>query len=112
MEPIRRRLSFDRYRTDDNARYVVQLPTSIEPGTSQTIFFVANYRSAAWLGEWTSTQLEFPRVRVERATDASGAIAIQANGDLMAKPETTEAVSRLSIRKNAAGLDWPIPATN
>ncbi len=94
-------LTFDRYRTDDNARYVVQLPTSIEPGTSQTIFFVANYRSAAWLGEWTSTQLDFPRVRVERASDASGAIAIQANGDLMAKPETTSGLSPLDSKERS-----------
>ncbi len=92
-------LVFDRYRAQQNARYVVQLPLSIEPGTSQTIFFVAHHRSATWLGDWNSLQVEFPRVRVEQATDSSGAIAIQANGDFVAKPETIEALTPLDSKE-------------
>ena len=83
-------LPFDRYRTDDHSRFVVKLPQTIAPGTSQTVFFVASFRSSSWLTRWDSQKVTFPQVVVEQATDLSGAVAVQANGDLTAKPVTTD----------------------
>ncbi len=94
-------LTFDRYRTDGNARFVVTLPKTIEPSESQTVFFVASHRSSAWLTQWTSKQVTFPRVHVEQATDTSGAIAVQANGDLIAKPVTTEGLVPLDSKERS-----------
>ncbi len=92
-------LKYDRYAADTHTRYVVQLPQSIEPGTSQTIFFQAHFRSSAWLANWDSTVVEFPRVRIERATETSGAIAVQINGDFQAKPESTEGLAPLDAKE-------------
>ncbi len=94
-------LSFDRYQAEDNSRFVVKLPATIEPGQSLTIFFQADYRSASWLGEWTSMQIEFPHVLIEQATDTSGAIAVQANGDLTATPVVTEGLTALDSKERS-----------
>ncbi len=94
-------LSCDRYGGEEIARYVVQLPSTIKPGASQTIFFAASFRSAAWLDDWSAMQIEFPRVVVERATETSGAIAIQASGDLTAKPASIEGLTPLDSKERS-----------
>ncbi len=98
-------LEFDRYRTDGNARFVVTLAKTIQPSQSQTVFFIASHRSSAWLTHSTSKQIKFPRVQVEQATDTSGAISVQANGDLIAKPTQTDGLVPLdSKERNRFGL--------
>ena len=94
-------LPYDLYRSDDNARFVVKLPQAIEPSTSQTVFFEASHRSGSWLTQWDSNEIAFPRVVVEQATDTSGAIAVQANGDLIAKPVTTDGLIPLDSKERS-----------
>ena len=76
-------LPFRRYKADGALRCVVTLPKAIEPGQSQTVYFQASHTSSAWLGEWSSTEVAFPRVQVEQTTASTGAIAVQATGDLV-----------------------------
>ncbi|MHB8970989.1 MAG: hypothetical protein ACYC3X_11240 [Pirellulaceae bacterium] len=92
-------LTYQRYPLEKETRYVVTLPTAIEPGTTVTIYFEASYRSSAWLGDWTSLDVEFPRIAVEQATDATGAIAVQPTGDLTAKPLTIEGLTPLDANQ-------------
>ena len=92
-------LTYHRYPLEKETRYVVTLPTAIEPGTTVTIYFEASYRSSSWLGDWTSLDVEFPRIAVEQATDASGAIAVQPTGDLTAKPLTIEGLTPLDANQ-------------
>lgn len=94
-------LQFDRYQTDDHWRFLVKLPQTIPPGTSQTVFFVASHRSSAWLTQWESQQVAFPRVVVEQATDTSGAIAVQASSDLTAKPVTTDGLVPIDSKERS-----------
>ena len=100
-----RPLPFDRYKSDAEMRYVVTLPKAIEPGQSETIYFEADFSSSAWLGEWSSTEVDFPRVYVEGATESTGAIAVQPNGDLLPKPVSTDGLTPLdSSQRSRYGL--------
>ncbi len=92
-------LTYDRYESETETRYVVTLPTAVAPGASVTVYFEASYRSSSWLGDWTSLDVEFPHIAVEQATDASGAIAVQPTGDLTAKPVTIEGLAPLDARE-------------
>ncbi|MFO7906615.1 MAG: hypothetical protein R6U98_28420 [Pirellulaceae bacterium] len=92
-------LPFDHYRTDGQARYVVKLPETIEPGKSRTMFFAATRHSSEWLTQWDSRKIRFPRVVVEDATESSGAIAVQTHGDLRATPVNTEKLVPLDAKE-------------
>ncbi len=99
-------LKFDQYRLDEDARYVVKLPTAIEPGVSQTVYFQATRTSSKWLDDWETTEVVFPHVAVDDATLANSAIAVQANGDFTVKPSMTEGLSPLdSSQRSRFGLD-------
>lgn len=98
-------LAVQRYPLEHETRFVVSLPAAIEPGTSVTIYFEASFRSSAWLGRWTSQEVEFPHLTVEQATDTTGAVAVQPTGDLTAKPLTVEGLTPLdSNQRGRFGL--------
>ncbi|MHB8953982.1 MAG: hypothetical protein ACYC4U_13515 [Pirellulaceae bacterium] len=111
-------LTYQRYPLETETRYVVTLPTAIEPGTNVTIYCEASYRSSSWLGDWTSLDVEFPRIVVEQATDASGAIAVQPTGNLTAKPLTIEGLTpldanqrgRFGLAESASELTYEVSA--
>jgi hypothetical protein len=99
-------LTCDRYQADAETRYVVRLPQAIAPGTSQTIYFDATYSSSAWLDDWQTTDVDFPTVQVEQATVSSGAIAVEAAGDLSARPATTQGLTPLdSSQRSRYGIE-------
>lgn len=98
-------LALQRYQTDGDTRYVVVLPRSVEAGQSVTVYFEAVFRSSAWLNDWTTSEVEFPRVVVEQATETMGAIAVQPDGDLATSPLETEGLVPLdSSQKSQFGL--------
>ena len=98
-------LEYDQYRSDGETRYVARLPQAIEPGKNFTVYFEASFTSSSWLGDWTTTDVEFPTIRVEQATDETGAIAVQPNGDLTAKPIKTDGLTPLdSSQRGRFGL--------
>lgn len=92
-------LSFDCDPADDHVRYVVELPETVQPGGSQTIFFEASHCSSEWLTQWDSKRVQFPRIDVEQATEISGAIALQTSGDLRASPVRTENLVPLDAKE-------------
>lgn len=94
-------LPVQRYPQEHETRYVVALPAAIEPGKSVTIYFEASFRSSAWLGRWTTQEVEFPQLTVEQATDTSGAVAVQPTGDLIAKPVTVEGLTPLDANQRS-----------
>ncbi len=94
-------LSFERYHGGENTRYVVALPTAIEPSASQTLFFQASYRSSDWLTPWDAKEVTFPQVVIDQVTTQTGAIAVQANGDLVATPLTTAGLVPLDSKERS-----------
>ncbi len=77
-------------------RVKVRLPRGVHPNQEYRIYFEAESVPSGWLGEWTTQNLQFPRFLVRGAGSDIGAIAVDAQDDMVAQPEPDKA-ERLSI---------------
>ena len=90
-------LSYERYGSLSEAgRVKVRLPRGIEPNEEYRIYFEAESVPSGWLGEWTTQTMEFPRFLLRGASQDVGAIAVDAQDDMVAQPEPDK-TERLSI---------------
>jgi hypothetical protein len=98
-------LRCDQYLSGEERRCVVTLPTALEPGTSTTVYFLTRHTSSEWLGVWKSTEVSFPRILIEQASNVTGALAVQTQGDLQARPTNTTGLTPLdSGQRSRFGL--------
>ena len=82
--------SFDIVETEAGARVRVRLPQGVLPGEQAEVRFQAVSTPPDWLGNWQQQRTGFPVFTVEHATSQSGIIAIDAQDDLLVRPELLE----------------------
>ena len=95
-DPDRKPLAFERYAADDGAgRVHVKLPRGISPGEEYRIYFEAAATPAGWLANWESREVEFPVFAVSQAAVDTGAIAVEARDDMVARSKTLDRLTPL-----------------
>lgn len=80
-------------------RIRVQLARSIEPRSTATVLVEATRTPKDWLSDWDSQQLTFPSFQVREATQTRGAIAIQANDDIIIESQSMDGLLPLDERE-------------
>lgn len=103
-------LPFERFAADEGAaRIHVRLPAGVAPDTAYTLHFRATSVPNGWLQPWDQRTVAFPRFAIvepraaERraAIDDVGAIAVEARGDLVIRPEKLEKLLPLDRAERA-----------
>ncbi len=96
-------LPIERYpQMDGSTRLAVRLAAGIDVGQTQTVNYQAIHTPAGWLAEWTTQEVTFPKVLVEKATSESGAIAAQTTDDLVVRPDWLAGLTPLLDNEKAA----------
>jgi hypothetical protein len=89
-------VSFERYGAAGQAgRVHVRLATGAPAGTERRVFFTAVHVPKGWLGDWSSTGVDFPAFVVAGAARDEGAIAVDARDDMTVRPEALERLTPL-----------------
>jgi len=89
-------ISFERYGAAGQAgRVHVRLATGAPAGTERRVFFTAVHVPKGWLGDWSSTGVDFPAFVVAGAARDEGAIAVDARDDMTVRPEALERLTPL-----------------
>lgn len=89
-------VSFERYGAAGQAgRVYVRLATGAPAGAERRVFFTAVHVPKGWLGDWSSTGVDFPAFVVAGAARDSGAIAVDARDDMTVRPEALERLTPL-----------------
>ena len=76
-------------------RVHVRLPQGVPPEQEYRLYFEALSTPAGWLSGWESAKAVFPVFAVVGATRDTGAIAIEAQDDMIVRPETLERLTPL-----------------
>lgn len=105
-------LSFERFAE----RVHVRLPKGIASGEPFSLLVQANWSPPGWLGEWSSTPISFPALRVAETTKFTGVLAVMADGDFLVRPDASERLApldqadrqRLGLPPTAAALAYRI----
>ena len=83
----------------------VRLPQRVLPGSTVKLSLEAESVPEGWLGDWSEHSVAFPVVALDKATIASGAIAVTAVDDLEVRPERLQGLIPLARRElEALGL--------
>ena len=89
-------IPFERYGAAGQAgRVHVRLPTGAPAGTERRVFFTAVHVPKGWVGDWSSTGVDFPTFGVAGAARDEGAIAVDARDDMTVRPEALERLTPL-----------------
>jgi hypothetical protein len=89
-------IAFERYGAAGQAgRVHVRLATGAPAGTERRVFFTAVHVPKGWLGDWSSTGVDFPAFVVAGAARDEGAIAVDARDDMTVRPEALERLTPL-----------------
>ena len=109
--PNEQPLAFERDGAADAAgRIHVRLPEGIAKDALYTINFHATHVPKTWLGDWTKRTLDFPLFAVVGArrdgdaretVDDTGAIAVEARGDLIVQPQQIDKLTPLDDAEKA-----------
>ena len=95
-DPDRKPLAFERYAADDGAgRVHVKLPCGIAPGEEYRIYFEATATPSGWLADWETREVAFPVFAVSQAAVDTGAIAVEARDDMVARSKTLDRLTPL-----------------
>jgi hypothetical protein len=95
-DPDRKPLAFERYAADDGAgRVHVKLPRGISAGEEYRIYFEATATPSGWLSNWDTREVEFPVFAVSQAAVDTGAIAVEARDDMVARSKTLDRLTPL-----------------
>ncbi|MEO8495017.1 MAG: hypothetical protein ABI614_08095, partial [Planctomycetota bacterium] len=91
---------------DGSTRLHVKLPAGVAPGTVVKLTIEATSVPEGWLEEWSETTASFPVFAVEGIETTTGAIAVQSQDDLAARPDQLNGLTTLGDADRAAlGLE-------
>jgi len=83
-------------------RLNVRLPAGVAPGATSTLTFEATSVPPGWLDAWTDMTATFPIFAVTDAAENLGAIAVQTQDDLRARPDQLTGLTPLAASEQAA----------
>lgn len=99
---------FERIAAADggSTRLHVKLPAGVPPGTAAKLTIEATSVPEGWLEDWTETTASFPVFGVEGIATITGAIAVQSQDDLAARPDQLNGLTTLGDADRATlGLE-------
>ncbi|MCB9875293.1 MAG: hypothetical protein H6821_14050 [Planctomycetaceae bacterium] len=88
--------------TDDQTRLHIKLPAGVEPGTATKLTIEATSVPEGWLEEWSESSANYPVFVVQGVAATTGAIAVQSNDDLAARPDQLNGLTTLGDADRAA----------
>ncbi|MBN2449613.1 MAG: hypothetical protein JXR77_04450 [Lentisphaeria bacterium] len=99
-------LEFERYGEADAAgRILVRFPHGMAADAAQDLVVEASHVPAGWLDTWSEKRIEFPCFAILDAGEDTGAVAVNTEDDLRARPDALEGLTPLhDNEKNKVGL--------